>query len=267
MYGSGTVFKLARKGSGWLLESLYSFVGGADGSGPDSVPVLGPSGTLYGETGGGGLGYGTVFNVSPSPRGSGSVFAPWLHSVLYAFEGYSRDGAYPQGPLTLDQAGNIYGTTPQGGMSGNGVVFKLSPSGGGWTETVLYNFTGFPDGANPLGGAILDGAGNLYGTTSAGGDLYCIPPYGCGTVFELSPSNSGWMEKTLFTFEGKADGDSPSGGLIFDGSGNLYGTTFGLVSHATVFELMPSGGKWIFKLIHSFSGFAPPILAWDLLRL
>jgi uncharacterized repeat protein (TIGR03803 family) len=156
------------------------------------------------------------------------------YMVLHYFSGSSNDGANPVAGLILDAAGNLYGTTLAGGAESSacqasfsrcGVVFKLSPTG---TETILHNFIGGADGANPGGSLILDAAGNLYGTTVLGGSATstCDPPFGCGLVFELIPSHSSYEFKVLRNFIGGADGAQPSGGLIRDAAGNIYGTTF-----------------------------------------
>jgi len=159
---------------------------------------------------------GIAFGVVPSER------------VLYSFRGGS-DGSSPQGALVADKAGNLYGTTAEGGssncVSGCGIVFQLSPpatSGGSWTETVLYRFLGGTDGAAPGSDLIFDAAGNLYGTTMGGGDASSD-----GTVFQLTPPAQGgpWTETVLYRFAGGADGKAPLSGLVFDKVGNLYGTT------------------------------------------
>jgi len=263
--GCGTVFKLAHKGSGWVFTPLYLFQGGDDGQQPYARVVFSPDGRLYGTTdeGGGNPCYGgscgTVFSLAPPATACKSVLCPWSETVLYRFSG--PDGAFPQGDLIFDQAGNIYGTTLAGGNTSCsngtggtcGTVFKLTPSNGGWTESVAYAFTGDNDGFGPRGGVILDRAGNLYGTTTQGG-----PPQGGGlpngTVFELTPSGSGWSKSILFTFEQYGEGLEPNG-LIFDGSGNLYGGTpaGGANKGGTVYELMPSNpGNWTFNVVYSF---------------
>ncbi len=152
------------------------------------------------------------------------------------------------------QAGNIYGTTYGGGggscPGGCGIVFKLTPAGSGWTESVIYTFAGGADGASPWAGVTFDHAGNLYGTTTAGG------AFGAGTVYELSPSGGGWTKRTLHSFQlSQTDGSAPFAGVIFDPSGNLYGATQygGSGSGGTVFELSPSGGSWIFTTLYSFN--------------
>jgi uncharacterized repeat protein (TIGR03803 family) len=166
--------------------------------------------------------------------------------VLYSFAGGSH-GSGPETRLTSDGAGNFYGTTASGGL-GAGTVFRLSPNGyGGWKETVLYSFcsaSNCVDGANPMYSYVtFDGAGNLYGTTYAGG------AYGIGVVFELSPVGKTWKETVLYSFPGgTAHGYSPSNGLIMDTSGDLYGTVLG-----GVFELSPSGGGWTERVIYAVS--------------
>lgn len=175
--------------------------------------------------------------------------------VLYTFQGGS-DGGYPNGDLVFDAAGNLYGTT-SGGSSAASTVFELSPDGsGGWTKTTLYSFDGLNDGAEPIGGVILDRAGNLYGTTLSGGGG-CATHF-CGTVFELSPSGSGgWIEKILYSFTGFQDGWEPGGSLVFDSAGNLYGVTIvgGVGNGGTAFELSPNAdGRWSKRTIFNFSG-------------
>jgi uncharacterized repeat protein (TIGR03803 family) len=179
----------------------------------------------------------------------------------------AHDGAHPFGALIIDSAGNLYGTTQQGGVlpcgpqRGCGTVFELSPqSDGTWKEQVLYRFQGGSDGDLVYAGVTLDAAGNLYGTTAAGGDN------DFGTAYELSPGAGGWTETLLHSFaSGKGDGEYPTGSLTFDQSGNLYGTTYvGLnpCPNGTVFELSPKGqGGWTETNLHCFSsdtdGFGP----------
>lgn len=169
-------------------------------------------------------------------------------TVLYSFSG-GADGSYPLGHLTFDSTGNLYGTTFEGGTYGAGTVFELSPNGNvGWTEVVLYSFTGGADGGNPfLSHVMFDSAGNLLGTASTGG------AYGYGAVFELSFIGGTWTETVLHSFGGGSDGDSPINGLIIDTAGNLYGlTNFGGANgFGTVFELTPSLGGWTKKVIYN----------------
>jgi uncharacterized repeat protein (TIGR03803 family) len=246
----GTVFKMRPVNSGWILTPLKE-LGFEKGAFPQAGVIKGPDGTLYGTTseGGGNCYCGVVFNLKPPPNASSYVLEGWTETILYSFNGGS-DGANPgYGNLVFDQAGNLYGTTQAGGAYGQGTVFKLTPSNGGWTESILYSFTGSADGGTPYAGVIFDKAGNLYGTTSAGGEG------NNGTVFELTPSGSGWIEVVLHSFQDPSQGTVPYGGLMFDASGNLYGTTQlgGLGGYSgSVFELSPSNGSWTFAVLHLF---------------
>ncbi len=253
-YTGGTVFKMKRANGSWVLSTLLSF-NGLDGLIPYSRAVFGPNGTLYGTTLEGGnslgceFGCGTVYNLRPPRTACESFSCPWTGTAIQSFS-RGMDGGDPNSvdPI-FDQAGNLYGTTATGGTAGVGVVFELTKSGGGWSETVLHNFSG-PDGAYPYSGVIMDQAGNLYGTTGYGGQ------FSQGSVYRLSPSGSGWTLTTLYSFKGTTDGSHPSAALIFDPSGNLYGSTVvgGSGGGGTVFELSPSGGGWTFSLLVSLVG-------------
>jgi hypothetical protein len=233
--GCGAVYKIT---PAHTLSTLYTFMGGSDGAIGNWL-TLGPDGTLYGTTlfGGNGPcfegdGCGTVFNLQPpSPTCS---LCPWRETVLYRFQG-PPDGSAPRS-MVFDSHGNIFGLAENGGAYGYGVVFELMPSASGWTEQVIYTFTGGFDGGFPRGLLAIDSLGNLYGIGSYG-------RYGRGVVFELSPSASGWTETTLVAFV-LPGGTFPEGGLIFDPSGNLYGGTF---NQRAVYELSPSGGGWDFR--------------------
>ena len=185
-YDNGTVFELERVPSGYTEKILYYFAGGSDGANPGAGGLVSDkNGNLYGTTiyGGGngcsGEGCGTVFELT---RSNGVV----TETVLYRFTG-GTDGEVPWAGLTSDRAGGFYGTTSGAAVEpGNGTVFKLTPSNGSWTESTQYAFTGGDDGRQPFSGLIIDGSGNLYGTTTYGGNQYC--PYGgCGVVYELTP--------------------------------------------------------------------------------
>ncbi len=250
--GYGVVFRLSRAGSGWLDTPLYAFQGGSDGEYPLSGVVIGPDGALYGTTSGDNVygSYGTVYRLTPPPTACASFLCPWRETVLYRFSGGS-DGANPSyGNLAFDHAGNIYGTTIFGGGAGDcgygpgcGVVYKLTPSGSGWTETAIWDF-GVGGGNFPASGVTLDSAGNLYGTTT-------YP-----TVYELSPSGSGWTETTL----SELDGSYPAyGGLVLDPHGNLFGTTGGFQGAGNVYELSPSNGGWTMSTLYTFSGYEGPL--------
>jgi hypothetical protein len=206
--------------------------------------------------------------------------AEWKEKVLYSFQGGS-DGLTPAGGVVFDKAGNLYGVTNEGGTTcpapGCGTVFQLTPptqKGGPWTETILYDFNG-NGGSIPVGGAIIDGNGNLYGTTAYGGSGTCLlfgDNVGCGVVYELSPpvqKGGQWTYTVLYNFQGGKDGLFPWGDLALDAVGNLYGATqFGGGKGTTcnqyfdgncgtVFRLNPpkqKGGKWTERILHSFAG-------------
>src|SRR6516225_9960806 len=228
-YGSGTVFRLDTTGKEAVL---YSFSGGPDGGYPYAGLILDAAGNLYGTADAGGAhNYGVVFEV---PAGG-------AEGVLYSFTGTGGDGADPLAGLVRDAAGNLYGTTASGGASGLGTVFKVSAGG---AETVLHSFTGGSDGEYPYASVIRDAAGNLYGTTYAGGAS------GLGTVFKIDTQAH---ETVLYSFRGGADGEYPSAGLVRDAAGNLYGTTNsgGSSGDGIVFKISPAGKETV---LHSFKG-------------
>jgi hypothetical protein len=231
----GTVFKLTPPAASqmqWTETVLYRFKGGNDGASPGGSPIFDDKGALYGTTGSGGESYGTVFKLTPPYAGQ----TQWTETVLYRFKG-GNDGVYP-GDLIFDGKGALYGTTFNGGEGiggegfGYGTVFKLTPPIAGqspWSKTMLYLFKGRDDGAFPRG-LIFDSKGSLYGTTYGGGggpDTGTV--FSSGTVFKLMPPSGlrpQWAKTVLYRFKGGTDGTSPTGGLIFDGIGALYGTTF-----------------------------------------
>jgi uncharacterized repeat protein (TIGR03803 family) len=227
-------------------QTLYSFTGAADGANPLSSLVMDSAGNLYGTAWlGGAYGAGDVFELSPSTGGG------WTESVLYSFTG-GADGANPfTADLIFDKAGNLYGTTTGGGAQGLGVVFELTPTSAGWTETVLHSFAGGIDGQNPYAGLVIDPFGSLYGTTYGGG------AYGVGTVFQVKRGSGGqWTEKVIHTFDVKT-GSDPVGGLVFDSKGDLFGTTQGGGAYkvGVVFALLYSGKDvWTARAIHNFTG-------------
>jgi uncharacterized repeat protein (TIGR03803 family) len=184
--------------------------------------------------------------------------------ILHTFTG-GNDGDAPESALIFDLKGNLYGTTPAGGAYGYGTVFELSPnSDGSWTESVLYSFGAYAgDGTGPLdySGLIFDSTGSLYGTTWSGGNPTCsFSSDGCGTIFKLTPDSGGWKETILYNFMGTTDGIGPSGGLILDQRGNLYGMaeeggvpTCGGYGCGTIFKLSPRhDGGWNFSVLHAF---------------
>jgi uncharacterized repeat protein (TIGR03803 family) len=264
---NGVVFELsppAAKGGKWTETILYRFAGGSDGLGPNAGLVFDKAGNLYGTTFDGGnchYSCGIVFRLSPPTTRGGS----WTETVLHAFGGPdSRDGGAPTGSLVFDNAGNLYGTTEFGGdviCTNNpgpcGVIFELSPSAlpaGLWTETVLYNFKGIPDGTFPFGYLTIDKQGTLFGTTTEGGTGTCTDgeglTIGCGTFFKLSPSVGGaWTETVLYSFQASDSGSALD--LLLDPTGILYGP-----AGYDVIKLVPpaKGGAWTKQVLHQFMG-------------
>ena len=242
---------------------LYSFAGPpADGGSPAGSLVRDANGNFYGTTqNGGAANAGTVFKLHP--KGDGT----YTESVLYSFGATSDDGQLPGG-LVIDGSGNLYGTTQAGGGSsacqfGCGTVFELAEASGVYTETILHNFTGDPDGQSP-GSLSMDASGNLYGTTEFGGTAkspsFCKA--GCGTVFELTNNSGSYTYSVLFSFSiAGLYGITPAGNVVVDSSGNVFGTApAGGGSSAcalgcgTVFELVNSSGSYAPKALYSFTG-------------
>ena len=249
---------------------LYSFTGSSgDAANPYGGLAMDTAGNLYGTSVNGGA-------STNCPAGCGAVFkldSSGNETILYSFTGSSGDGAHPYAGLLIDAAGNLYGTTFNGGTSGRGTVFELVNTGA-YTEQVLYSFGGGTDGANPYAGLVMDSSGNLYGTTAGGAVSTNCPAVspgvgpppapsltGCGTVFKLAPGSAGlWTETILHSFTGEPDGANPCAGLLMDASGNLYGTTmFGGqggpsgIGQGTAFKLDSSGNETILR---DFGGLA-----------
>jgi len=242
------VFELKlRAGGTWVERILHTFKSvPGDGIAPSAGLILDASGNLYGTTyAGGSLSGGTVFELKPTAGGG------WVETVLYSFS--TTNGYSPSAGLVFDAVGNLYGTTINGGTFSNGTVFEVEPKkGGGWTERVLYNFDrNSGDGYGPTASLTFDQSHNLYGTTYNGG------AYNGGTAFELTRTAGGaWTETIVHNFDANGvDGANPYSGLIFDGSGNLYGTATlgGVEGFGVVFELTPSGsGLWTETILHGF---------------
>ncbi len=267
-YGAGTVYELSPDGhGGYNFQVLYNFAGGSDGSNPlKGRLALDASGNLYGTTyRGGASDNGTVYEVSRS----GST---WKETVLYSFT-LGADGGWPNGGVVLDKSGNLFGASYFGGVNncfeGCGSVYELTHSGSTWVETTLHEF----QGGNNDGGAdgtdlTLDAEGNIYGATFDGGGTGCGGD-GCGVVFELSNTGSGWSEKILHSFSGTNDGQGPVT-VSFDAKGNLLGATQGgglqnCSSYAApssggqacgvVYKLTPQqNGSWTETILHDFTG-------------
>jgi uncharacterized repeat protein (TIGR03803 family) len=247
--GCGNILKLSSSGRATVL---YTFRPAARTAGPLPIGPLtiDANGVLYGATEiAGQNNLGTVFRVNPSGE----------EGILHSFDG-GNDGSYPSGGVIMDSAGNLYGTTGDGGGigcdgSGCGTVYKVTPSGG---ETVLYSFTGSTDGAYPSGSLLLDSTGNLYGTSQSAGNFNCFlfPGEGCGTVWKLDTSGN---LTVLYSFTGGADGSSPSAGLVMDSTGDVYGDAYlggNLSCNApygcgVVFEIDCSDN---YTVLHTFAG-------------
>jgi uncharacterized repeat protein (TIGR03803 family) len=258
VYGGGTAFELTPGANGkWIENVLYSFCSLSnceDGAIPTGALVRDPTGNLYGTTAQGfgecgGSPCGVVFELTSDAKGK------WREKVLHRFRG--NDGSTPYGSLIFDMSGILYGITFSGGSYGQGTAYQLAPKANGrWTETVLHNFGSSGDGSGPFAGLILDAVGKLYGTTYSGG------AHLGGSVFYLTRGAKGkWTETVLHSFSSGTDGFAPYTSLVFDGAGNLYGTTAegGNFSQCTgtgcgvVFELTPgTGGAWKEKVLHRF---------------
>ncbi len=253
LYGTaGSVFEMTKGRRRWSEKTIFKFDvrGGSD---PAAPLIIDQAGNLYGTTvGGGSQDEGVVFELTPGSDG-------WTESVLYNFcsQGlYCTDGERPFAGVVMDAAGNLYGATVYGGPYNGGVVFELTPNSGGWAYSLVHSFCSKPDcedGGQPYVTPVLDGSGNMYGTALASGP----PPLcskGCYIVYEISPSSGGgWNERVLHRFTG-ANG-STLDGVVFDRSGNLYGTTTygGKNGHGRVFELSPSAkGSWKATVLYSF---------------
>lgn len=231
-HSKGAIYTISKNGK---ERTLYSFKGQPDGENPYPALLRDAQGSFYGTTYIGGI------------RGEGVAFkldATGAETVLHSFTG-GQDGRFPYASLIMDDAGNLYGTTLDGGPEDLGVVFKLDTGG---NETVLYWFAGNADGAYPFAGLLRDHRGNLYGTTFMGGGHGC-GGQGCGTVFKLDSSGK---ETVLYRFE-ELHGANPYGGLIHDSDGNLYGTTLagGVFNSGVVYKLNRQGQQ---AVLYSFTG-------------
>lgn len=251
--GCGTVFELSEVAGVWTKTTIHSF-SSSDGASPEAALSIDALGNLYGTTlSGGSSGVGTVFELAPASGGA------WNLTTVHTFVGGSNDGSIPEAGVILDPAGNLYGTTLDGG-TGGGTAFELTLKAGVWTETILHSFTGTAgDGFAPTAGLVRDAAGNLYGGTDYGGSCNSIP-IGCGIVFELTANSAGgWNESILHTFSGGSDGVEVVSGLTLDETGNIYGVTAGNNGnnnngYGTVFELRGFGSARTYSILYSFTG-------------
>ena len=243
-----------------LYQVLHVFRNVRLGENPLAPVIADSAGNLYGETFQGARrsrlgGCGTVFKLTLSGK-------TYVESTLHRFQN-KPDGCEPEGGLTMDSTGAIYGATEFGGkegLDGEGTIFKLAPAGTGYSYSVIYKFTGGADGAWPLGGLLIDASGVIYGATQSGAASACPGAFqGCGTVYTLSPAKSGYYtEKTLHAFQGGSDGVIPSAGLAMDSKGAIYGTTslggYGSIGNGTVYKLTPTRSGYSEQVIHAFSG-------------
>ncbi len=236
----GTAYELSPGPAGWTETLLHTFGQRGDGGYPGPL-VFDASGNLYG-TSYVGCGYGTVFQLMPNPQGG------WTENLLFCFPVSGSGGTYPSAGVIFDPAGNLYSTTFQGGPGGNGTVFELSPSGGSWTETILYSFSTSGPGIYPWPSLVRDQAGNLYGIFYGG-------------VFQLTPSNGGWTYSAIYTSPGGPHDIAPNS-LILDQAGNLYGTAEGGSGTncyrgggcGAVFKLTHRQKGWQMTVLHNFPG-------------
>ncbi|MGO9303039.1 MAG: choice-of-anchor tandem repeat GloVer-containing protein [Candidatus Korobacteraceae bacterium] len=202
-HGDGGAFKMTYANGVWTENLIYAFIDGAEAQ---AGLIVDSAGNLYGTLPYGGLGYGIVFQLTPGQSG-------WTQNVIYRFTN-GADGETPFAGLAMDSAGNLYGATSLGGADYGGVIYELSPSGSGWTFSLLNSLYG---GGGPLSALTMDAAGNLYGTTQSDGE------YGLGNIFELSPGQSGWTYTDLHSYADSDDGQRPYAGVTIAPDGTLYG--------------------------------------------
>jgi uncharacterized repeat protein (TIGR03803 family) len=242
--GWGSVFELSPNSNGsWTETVIYSFSPSAEF--PQEFPqgglIIDAKGNLYGTTliSFEGLGAGTAFELLPGSNGN------WTLKSLYNFD-QAFDGVSPRARLAMDKAGNLYGTTEEGGTKGFGTVFELvANADGSFREKILHNFTGKDDGGSPIAGVVIDGAGNLYGMAELGG----VDDY--GVIYQIAPApNSTWTEHIVHSFPGGNGGTATSAAMAIDKQGNLYAA-----AAYSLLELSPtSGGAWTTRNIHIFMG-------------
>ncbi len=263
--GAGNVYELKRLANGgYTLVVLHDFQPTlGDGGHPLGRVIFGPDGRLYGMTSEGanngclgGFGCGMVFALQPPATFCSAISCAWHETILHIFTGNADGGAPGYTEPVFDRNGNLYGTTQYGGTgpTPQGTVFMLQPSGGGWAETVLFNFQcpGSPDSA-----VLLDNAGNLYGTTAD----TCDDDHDQGSVYQLTKVGNTWSANFLRIFQGGSDGSGPTAALVSDSSGNLYGSTTGggLGRSGTLFEFSRAGNGWNYSQIYgNFIGSGGP---------
>jgi uncharacterized repeat protein (TIGR03803 family) len=250
--GFGTVYQLAPATRGYIERVIYSFRGGTDGSAPVAPVVVDANGSLYGTTTAGGTACscGTIYRLKPS----GSEYS---ETILYAFRG-GDDGATPNAGLLAGDHGVLFGTTYAGGPVGGGTVYALEPRSGAYSEVVLHGFGRGGDGLNPSNGVSRDASGALYGTTSSGG------AQNLGTVYQISPSGTGYAEHLIHSFLGGSDGANPGGHRLVTAQGVILGATAnggsgagcGSIGCGTIYELDQLGSSYAEHILYRFNG--PP---------
>lgn len=254
----GVIYKLTppkTTGNPWNYQVLHSFTVSNDGKLPYNPVIANSQGDVFGTTlQGGTYDSGTIYELIPATAGK------YTEKVLYSF-GDNDDASVPNGPLTMDSTGALYGAGAMGGAFNEGAIFKLTPPVSGsttWTESILYSFGGgsLSGGITPIGNLVFDSSGNLYGVTNTGGNASSD-----GVIYELSPATGSWLETVLFDFNGTT-GRNPEAGLVFGSNGSLYGTTSAgnpmKGGSGIVFQLLPpsvKGGAWTESTLFEFSFF------------
>jgi hypothetical protein len=216
---NGVVYEITPSNGAWTANVIYTFRNSSSEYQPAAGVIFDPAGNLYGTTSFSGIEYGAVYQLVPSGQS-------WTENTLYDFKG-GADGGVPVATLIMDRDNNLYGTTPWFPEGNNpGTVYQLTPSDGTWTYSLLYTFPSGNEGAGAVSTLTMDKDGNLYGEASEEGIVGGTCPYGCGSIFKLTPSSGGWIYTDLYDFTGGADGGGPNGGVVLDDQGTLYGTTY-----------------------------------------
>jgi hypothetical protein len=257
--GLGTLFELTQTNGVWSFKTIYTFTGNKAGSSPGAVTVD-AAGNLYVSVGQGA--YGEIAQFVPNGKGG------WKVGKTYDFHN-GGDGAYPN-KVYVDASGNVWGSTSAGGIvdgpNGNlgvgwGTVYELSPAEHGWTEHTIYEFTGNLDGAFPQTNLVIGRNGDVYGGEPYGGTARL------GTIFKFHDTGKGWKREAVYTFTGVTDGGWPTGKMVIDRAGNIYGET----THYTslVFRVAPPdkgaarGTPWTFTAIGNFGADGAAGVAFD----
>ena len=249
--GIGTIFRLTPQPAHcsatlctWNETVLYEFTGGPDGMWPQGHLTSDQAGNLYGTTTG-----MPVLDQNPLDGGPpGSVWQlarsglSWNFNIVHAFSNYGGDGTNPKGGLVVDSLGNVYGTTPLGGVFNNGTVFQMKPTASGWSEQILYNFYSAETGVMPQAGLVADHSGNMFGVTFIGAD-----------AFEMTRSGGVWNYASMCI---TSTGNGPFSELAIDAQGNLYGATLngGRYNQGNVFKLFWANGVWNSTDLYDFTG-------------